>query len=104
MLKGLLFSELKRILEDIGERTSRAEVLCAWLYHSGRLIQDIDDAAGDANDDQQHRKFRDSKYERSRIGKATRKNIKTYATADGGIRLKVESYFLDCLIFYSVPE
>lgn len=33
MLKGLLFSETEQLMESLGEKPGRAEVLSGWLYH-----------------------------------------------------------------------
>ena len=33
MLKGLLFSETEELLESLGEKPGRAEVLSGWLFH-----------------------------------------------------------------------
>lgn len=33
MLKGLLFSETEELMESLGEKPGRAEVLSGWLFH-----------------------------------------------------------------------
>lgn len=83
MLKGLLFSELQQLMGNMGEKPGRAEVLCGWLYHSGRLVRDVNEAAG-----------ADSKHgdslRRHWMGRATRENIRACATAHGGLELEVK--------------
>lgn len=76
-------------MADLGEKPGRAEVMCAWLYRSGRLIRDIDGAGGDADDSDARRSFRDNSYECTRMGKATRDKLRACATADGGLELEV---------------
>lgn len=39
MLKGLLFSETQQLMERLGEKPGRAEVLAGWLYHDRCLGQ-----------------------------------------------------------------
>lgn len=77
MLKGLLFSETERLMDRLGEKPGRAEVLAGWLYHDGRLIRDVAETGGD-----------DGGRPRQ-MGKKTREKIASIATADGGLRLEV---------------
>lgn len=82
MLKGLLFSELQQLMASIGEQPDRAQVLCGWLYHSGRLIKDVNDVAGGESRD-------GDSLQPHRMGWETRNNIRSCATADGGLVLEV---------------
>lgn len=81
MLKGLLFSELQQLMTNIGEKPGRAEILCGWLYHSGRLVRDVEETSG-ANSGH------GDSFQRHRIGWKTRENIRACATADGGLELE----------------
>lgn len=83
MLKGLLFSELQQLMTNIGEKPGRAEILCGWLYHSGRLVRDVEETSG-ANSGH------GDSFQRHRIGWKTRENIRACATADGGLELEVK--------------
>lgn len=77
MLKGLVFSEMERLMDCLGEKPGRAEVLAGWLYHDRRLVRDLAETAGDDGDRSR------------RMGKKTREIIGGIATADGGLRLEV---------------
>lgn len=76
MLKGLLFSETERLMDRLGEKPGRAEVLAGWLYHDRRLVRDVAETGGDDGDRSR------------RMGKKTRENVGAIATADGGLRLE----------------
>ncbi|CAM9569404.1 unnamed protein product, partial [Ectocarpus fasciculatus] len=98
MLKGLLFSETQQLMERLGEKPGRAEVLAGWLYQDRRLIRDIAETAGggggdggatgraeDATNSNSSNSLVSSK---SRIGKKTRDAVREVATADGGLELE----------------
>lgn len=90
MLKGLTFSELQHLMASIGEKPDRAEVLSGWLYHSGRLIRDIEEAAGVCSTHGDH-------LQRYRVGRQSRENIRAIATADGGLELEVGREYVHAL-------
>ncbi|CAN0538204.1 unnamed protein product, partial [Ectocarpus sp. 12 AP-2014] len=99
MLKGLLFSETQQLMERLGEKAGRAEVLAGWLYHDRRLIRDIAETAGgagaggsaepgvDATNGNTNRRG-SLVSSKSRIGKKTRDAVREVATADGGLELE----------------
>ncbi|CAM9586486.1 unnamed protein product [Laminaria digitata] len=76
MLKGLLFSETERLMDRLGEKRGRAEVLAGWLYHDRRLVRDVADTGGEDGDHSR------------RMGKKTRERVGAISTADGGLRLE----------------
>ena len=85
-VKGLFLSETESLMESLGEKPDRAEVLFSWLYHDGKLIRDVDESAP-SNDRDKRDRWRP-------LGKKTRNKLRAVATADGGLSLEVRERVL----------